>query len=219
MKRYFVFVVYTNEIILDIKFTISLYWHLIQLLYLFSNVYGRLLDILWGRAWIWPIMKLMCNELDITLYVRASRLLHQLWPHYQHCTIDWDVITRTQTDQVRHDIVVWKASFWSSFMESSYVSSKLMYILSWQTVYALTRRLFWCLFSSLVRNSETKSKIAISWAHKQFARQVHASSIQSKIFPNIGRIVNTSDIVTAYDTGSLFDNIPHHGVVSNVLKL
>ena len=48
-------------------------------------------------------------------------------------------------------------SFLSSFMSSlCRVRNKIMYVLSWQTVYALTRVLFWCLFPSLLRNSGNK---------------------------------------------------------------
>ena len=39
-----------------------------------------------------------------------------------------------------------------------------MYVLSWRTVYTLTRLLFWCLFPSLLSNSG---------AHRQFAILVH----------------------------------------------
>ena len=36
------------------------------------------------------------------------------------------------------------------------VKKKIMYVLSWRTVSALTRVLFWCLFPSLLRNSGNK---------------------------------------------------------------
>ena len=37
-----------------------------------------------------------------------------------------------------------------------HVRNKIMYVLSWQTVSALTRVLFWCLFPPLLRNSGNK---------------------------------------------------------------
>ena len=42
----------------------------------------------------------------------------------------------------------------SSFIDSlCRVRDKIMYVLSWWTLYALTRVLFWCLFPSVLRNS------------------------------------------------------------------
>ena len=38
-----------------------------------------------------------------------------------------------------------------------HVRNTIVYVLSWRTVYALTRVLFWCLFPSLLRNSGLKS--------------------------------------------------------------
>ena len=88
--------------------------------------------------------------------------------------LDCDVISRTWTEQVSHGDGVWRSSFLSSFMGSlCRVRNKIMYGLSWQTVYALTRVLFWCLFPSLLRNSGNKHQNNPSWAHKQFATWVH----------------------------------------------
>ena len=68
--------------------------------------------------------------------------------------IECDVIRKTKTDRVRHGDDVQKSSFLSSFMDSLYrVRNKIMYVLSWRTVSALTRVLFWCLFPSLLHNS------------------------------------------------------------------
>ena len=45
----------------------------------------------------------------------------------------------------------------SSFVDSSFrVRNKMIYVLSWRTVSALTRLSFWCLFPSLLRNSGNK---------------------------------------------------------------
>ena len=38
-----------------------------------------------------------------------------------------------------------------------------MYVLTWRTIYVLTRVLFWCLYP----------KITLEWAHKQFVTRVH----------------------------------------------
>ena len=55
---------------------------------------------------------------------------------------------------MRHRVDVWRSSFLSSIL-SSYcrVRNKIMCVLSWWTVSALTQVLFWCLFPSLLRNS------------------------------------------------------------------
>ena len=82
-------------------------------------------------------------QLDITFHAIASQLSGRC-----------DVISRTWTEQVSHGTGVWRSSFLSSFMGSLYrVRNKIIYVLLWQTVYALTRVLFWCLFPSLLRNS------------------------------------------------------------------
>ena len=67
----------------------------------------------------------------------------------------------------------------SSFMDSlCRVRNKIMYVLSWRTVYALTsyRVLFWCLFPSLLRNSGNKHQninrtLSSMWYYSQ---QMHS---------------------------------------------
>ena len=67
--------------------------------------------------------------------------------------IDYDVITRTTTEQLRHGYDMQRSSFLLSFVDSSCcVRNKIMYLLSWRTVSVLTRVLFWCLFPSLRHN-------------------------------------------------------------------
>ena len=96
--------------------------------------------------WISPWIKSIFNELDITIHVIASQLPG-------HC----DVISRTKIERVRYGDDVKRLSFLSSFMDSlCRVRNNIMYVLSWQTVSALTRALFWCLFPSLLRNSGIK---------------------------------------------------------------
>ena len=42
---------------------------------------------------------------------------------------------------------------------------RIMYVLAWRTVYALTRVLFWCLWMN--------TKITFEWVHKQFVTRVY----------------------------------------------
>ena len=72
--------------------------------------------------------------------------------------------------------MIWKyRRFFSTFIDSLYrVRNKITYVLSWRAVSALTRMLFWCLFPSLLRNSENGPKITLSWALKPFVTRVHA---------------------------------------------
>ena len=71
--------------------------------------------------------------------------------------IDCDVISITKTKRVRHGDDVYNSLFVWSFMDSlCRVRNKIMYVLSWRTVSALTRVLFWFLFPSLLRNSGNK---------------------------------------------------------------
>ena len=56
----------------------------------------------------------------------------------------------------------------SSFMDSlCHVRNKIMYVLSWWTVSALTRVLIWCLFPSLLHNLGNKHQKTLSWASGQ----------------------------------------------------
>ena len=66
---------------------------------------------------------------------------------------------------------MWRSLFLSSYMDSlCCIRIKLMYVLLWRTVYALTRVLFWCLFPLLLRSSGNKHQ---NNPHKQFATWVH----------------------------------------------
>ena len=62
----------------------------------------------------------------------------------------------------------------SSFMDSlCRVRNIIMYVLLWQTISALTRVLFLCLFPSLLRNSGNNYQITLSWALKQNVTRAH----------------------------------------------
>ena len=143
-------------------------WQLPGRSVLYSPSYNR--AFLHDRPRISPWIKSISNELDITYHVFASQLsghcdviANQLWRHHQNIkraseTWGWCV----------------KILVLASFMDSlCRVRNKIMYVLLWRTVYALTRVLFWCLFPSLLRNSGNKNQITLSWAHKQFATRVH----------------------------------------------
>ena len=71
--------------------------------------------------------------------------------------IDCDIISRTKTERVRHGNYVKRLSFLLSFMDSlCRAKNIIMYVPSWWTVPALTRVLFRCSFSLLLRNSGNK---------------------------------------------------------------
>ena len=55
----------------------------------------------------------------------------------------------------------------------TYKIYRIMYVLEWRTVYALTRGLLWCLYPSCVATREINTKITLEWAHKQFVTRVH----------------------------------------------
>ena len=103
------------------------------------------------RPWISPWIKSISNELDITCHVFASPLsghcdviANRLWRHQQNVK---------RASETRDD--VWRSPFLVLFMDYR-VRNKIMYVLLWRTVYALTRVLFWCVFPSLLRNSRNK---------------------------------------------------------------
>ena len=105
------------------------------------------------RSWIAPWIKSISNELDITCHVFASQLSG-------HCDVIADRLWRHQQNVMRASEprgfcvkILVSASFMNLLCR---VRNKLMYVLLWRTVYALTRVLFWCLFPSLLRNLGNK---------------------------------------------------------------
>ena len=105
------------------------------------------------RPWTSPWIKTISNELDITCHVFASHLsghcdviANRLWRHQQNVK---------RPSETRRWCV--KILVLASFMDSlCRVRNKIMYVLLWRTVYALTRVLFSCLFPSLLHNSGNK---------------------------------------------------------------
>ena len=108
------------------------------------------------RPWISPWIKSISNELDITCHVFASQLSG-------HCDVIADRLWRHQQNVMRASETrgsCVKILVLASFMDSlCRVRNKIMYVLFWRTVYALTRLLFGCLFPSLLRNSGNKHRI------------------------------------------------------------
>ena len=78
---------------------------------------------------------------------------------------------------------------------------RIMYVLAWRTVYALTRGLFWCLFPEKRSNEGNKHQITLEWAHKQFVTRVHTlfyflhditnpkMTLKTRIFTNHPRVL------------------------------
>ena len=87
--------------------------------------------------------------------------------------IDCDVIIRRYTEHLGHGVEVWR-SFSSTFIGSlCRVRKQIMYLLSWITVYSLTRVSFGVYFSRYLTTREVNIEITLSRAHKQFATWVH----------------------------------------------
>ena len=113
-------------------------------------------SFLHDRPWISPWIKSKSNDLDITIHVIASQLSGQcdvisnrLWRHQQN---------EKRASETRGRCV--KIVVLSTFMEPlCRVRNKIMYVLSWRTVSALTRVLFWCLFLRCLATREINTKI------------------------------------------------------------
>ena len=124
------------------------------------------------RPGISPWIKSISNELNITIHVIASQLSdycdvinNRLWRHQQNV----DPVSEARGRCVK--IVV----FIIILSSLCRVKNKIMYVLSSQTVSALTRVLFCRLFPSCFATREINNKITPSWALKQFVTPVHLS--------------------------------------------
>ena len=99
------------------------------------------------RLWILPWIKSISNELDIIIHVITWQLSGHcdvinkwLWCHQQN---------EKRVSETREQCV--NIVVLSSFMDLlCHVRNEIMYALSWQTVSALTRGIFWCLFPKLL---------------------------------------------------------------------
>ena len=103
------------------------------------------------RPWISPCIKSTSNE-DIIIHVIASQLSgycdvmnNPLWRHQQNVNLASD-----------SRVGVWQSAFLSSLCR---VKNKLMHVLSWWAVSALTRVLFWCLFGILFYNKHQNNPV------------------------------------------------------------
>ena len=133
------------------------------------------------RPWISPWIKSIFNELDITCHVFASQLSG-------HCDVIANRLWRYRQDvkgatEIRRWCV--KILVLASFMDSlCRVWNKVMYVLLWRTVYALTRGCYFGVyFPRCCANWEINTKITLSWAHKQFSTRVHTSSSMYLVSP------------------------------------
>ena len=104
------------------------------------------------RPWISPWIKSISNELDITIHVITSQLFgycdvinNRLWRHQQNV----NPASETRGRCVKIVFIVILSSLCR-------VRNIIMHVLSWRTVSALPRVLFWCLFPPLLRNSGNK---------------------------------------------------------------
>ena len=85
--------------------------------------------------------------------VMALLMVRSLWRLQQ--SIMTSSVERKPSEWKRGRCI--KKLLFSSFIDSIYrIRNKIMYVLSWKTVSALTRALFWHSFPSLLRNSGNK---------------------------------------------------------------
>ena len=144
----------TRSILTSSPYVCSYLWNFVsrEKLYLIALDIEKI-QFLHGRPWISPWIKSISNELDTTIHVISSQLSghcdvinNRLWRHQQN---------DNRTSETRGRCV--KSFVLSSLMDSlCRVGNKIMYVLSWGTVSALTRGLVWYLFPSLLRNSGNK---------------------------------------------------------------
>ena len=124
------------------------------------------------RPWMLPWIKSISEELDITIHVIASQMSghcdvmsNRLWLNQQNK----NQASETQGWCVK--IVVFIVIYFMDLL--CHVRNNIMYVLSWQTVSALTQLLFGYLHLLLLRNPGNKHQITLIWALKQFVTRVH----------------------------------------------
>ena len=122
-----------------------------------------------GREFRYELVRFHFPHARVTiakLIVTSSPASHiELWRHHQ--------TTNRQSE-------AWcqcaKSTFWSLFMGSSCrIRNRIMYTVATNCLCAHSR-VFWCLFISMSRNSGSKHKNSLLWAHKQFATPTHTLS-------------------------------------------
>ena len=125
--------------------------------------------IIWTNARILLIGPLGTNFSEILIGIQTFTFNKM---HLKMSSAKWHpfcLSLNVLTEQVRHGVGMW-GSFLSSFLGSScHVKNKMIYVLLWQTVYALTWVLSWCLFDSLLCNSgdkyQTNSLLSVGTVH------------------------------------------------------
>ena len=129
---------------------------------LFFNISGNIFLFLNDRPWILPWMKSISNRLDITNHVIASQLSGycdvintRLWRHQENVNLAREPRGRCVKTVV---LIVILSSL-------CHVRNKIMLVLSWWTVSALTRVSVNIVFISIVAT--------LSWALKQCVTRVH----------------------------------------------
>ena len=120
------------------------------------------------RPWISLWIKSISNQLDITVHMIASQLSRYydiisngLWRHQQN----EDRASETQAWCVTIVVFIVIYGFVMSW-------NKIKYVLSWQTVSALTRVFFFVYFPRCFATREINTKITLLWALKQFVTRV-----------------------------------------------
>ena len=101
-----------------------------------------------NQLWIWPWIKSLSTEFDITFDVPAK----QLFSPIMHCMID-HAVTRFKawTERLRPNVMLQMLSCLSYFMPSFFdAANKVKYVLPWQTVYVLTGVMFYCVYTPLL---------------------------------------------------------------------
>ena len=153
-----------------------------------SLIYVLLMSFLHDRPWISPWIKSISSELDIIIHVIALQLSgycdvinNLLWLHQQNVNLAREARSRCLK-------IVVLSSFLSSLCR---VRNRIMYVLSWRTVSALTRVFFWCLFTTI------NTKITLSWALKQFVTRVHTIFfIRPMLHPVVHCVWTSSSLYT-----------------------
>ena len=100
----------------------------------------------------------------------CDAIVKRFWLHQQN-------VNRVSESGERCENIVVSSSFMDPLCR---VRNKIFYVVTWRTVYALTRVLFWCLFPSLLRNTGIDTKITHPWAQNSSALEyIHNSILQS----------------------------------------
>ena len=127
------------------------------------------------QLWIWPQIKYIFNELNIIFSRTRITIAASRNAAVTSSAVDFDVISITWTEQVRHRIYAWWLAFSSPYIDSlCSVRNQMMYELSWRTVICSFECYFGASYFRCLQR-EINTKITPSWVPKQFFTRVHAS--------------------------------------------